>query len=330
MNPYIRYRIINSLLSNRRSVSIKEIMDACRDAMGVKVSKRTIEKDIENMRYDSVLNFNAPIVYDHYLRGYKYEDTGYSIDRLSLKDEEVETLKFAATILKQFRHSNFLERYEGAIQKIVSAINNSSLANKEYDMSFIEFESAPLMKGDEHLDALIGHIMEKHVLKVAYRSFESRESRNYILHPYLLKEYRNRWYLVAWHDEARKFKVFGLERIISLEQTFLKSFHSGVIDFERLFRDSIGITRYDREPEEIVVAFTKRQAYYIATQPLHDTQMLLREENERYIFSFTIVPTFEFTAAILGWGCEVEVLEPAWYRKEISDKIEGMAGVYGK
>ncbi len=329
MNPYIRYRIINSLLANGRSASAKKMMDACGEALGISVSKRTIEKDIENMRYDTRLNFNAPIVYDHYLKGYKYEQPGFTIDSIGLSDEEVETLKFAATILKQFRHTEFLEQYEGAVQKIISTINESNLANKDYDMSFIEFESAPLIKGTEHFKPLIEHIKEKHVLKVTYRSFDSKEPKNYTLHPHMLKEYRNRWYLVAWHEEEKKFKTFALDRIQSIERTYMKSFHAGVTDFERLFRDSVGITRLDKAPEEILVAFSKRQASYIATQPLHDTQMLLREEGGRYIFSFNIVPTFEFTAALLGWSAEVEVLGPEWYREELSQKINAMSKVYG-
>ncbi|MCF8225998.1 MAG: WYL domain-containing protein [Bacteroidales bacterium] len=328
MNPYLRYRIINSLLVNGRNASAKEMMDACKEAIGIEISKRTIEKDLENMRHDTQLNFQAPIVYDHYLKAYKYSDPGYTIDSIGLNDDEVETLKFAATILKQFQHTAFLEKYEGAVQKIINAINESHLANKDYDMSFIEFESAPLVKGTEHLEPLIEHIKEKHVLKTHYRSFDSEEPKKYTLHPHLLKEYRNRWYLVAWHEEDRKFKTFGLDRIQSMERTFMKTFHTGITDFERLFRDSVGITRFEKDPEEIVVAFTKRQASYIATQPLHETQMLLRYEQDRYVFSFTIVPTFEFTAALLGWGAEVEVLGPEWYRKELIDRIIEMEKLY--
>jgi len=317
------------MLKNGGRATISEMIQSCENALDIHpIGKRTIEADIYAMRYDDRLGFEAPIEYDRTLRAYKYSDPDYSIDRFPINEEEVQTLRFAATILRQFRHIGYLENFEGTVQKLITAINEGNLGGEEADLLFIQLEEAPLVKGTEFISQLIHHIEEKEVLKIKYRKFDSDTIAEYIVHPYLIKEYRNRWYLVGFDDADEKFKIFGLERMVSMERAFLKEYRKKIVDFDRFFGNSIGITRYDQKPKEIIVAFSDRQARYLATQPLHKTQTLLRKEDGRYIFQFTIVPTHEFTAALLGWGSEVEVLEPEAYRKEVAAKIKEMAGLY--
>lgn len=330
MNAYIRYRVINSLLEYGGSATIKQMISACENALDIKpIGKRTIEGDIAAMRKDPRLEFFAPIEYKRQDKVYIYKDPDYSIDRFPLSNEEVQTLRFAATILRQFRHIEYLKQFEGTVQKIVDAIRRSDLADTDPDMSFIHFEKSPLIRGTEYLQELIEHIQEKHVLKLKYRKFDNDEEKDYTVHPYLLKEYRNRWYLVGYHEEDSMFKIFGLERLMEIHRMFMKTYLTKIVDFERFFKNSIGITRYDEEPEEIRIAFTKHQAKYLATQPLHDTQTLLEEIDGRYLFQFNIVPTPEFTATLLGWGDQVEVMSPDWYREEISGMVRRMREVYG-
>ena len=114
----------------------------------------------------------------------------------------------------------------------------------------------------------------------------------------------------------------------SIKRLSLKTYLPKIVDFERFFQNSIGITRYDDEPEDITIAVTPHQSKYLATQPLHPTQMLMREEDEWIFFKFHLVPTPEFTATLLGWGEHIKVQEPGWYKKEIAEKIEKMAGLY--
>lgn len=329
MNAYIRYRVINSLLANGGKATLKEMIKACEDALDIKpIAKRTIEGDLHAMRKDERLEFNAPIAYIRSCRAYMYTDPDYSIDRFPVNLEEVQTLRFAATVLKQFQHIEYLKSFEGTVQKIVNAIDKGKLSVDDPDMSFVHFEKSPLIRGTEYLQPLIDCIREKQVIRISYKKFASEESNEYILHPYLLKEYRNRWYLVAFHEDSNLFKIFGLERIQEISVMSLKTYLTKIVDFDRFFKNSIGITRYDEEPVDIMIEFTKRQSEYLATQPLHPTQTLLKEKNGSFTFKFHLVPTPEFTATLLGWGDQVVVQEPEWYRKELATKVDSMSALY--
>jgi len=329
MNAYIRYRVINSLLVNGGRATLKEMIEACEDALDIKpISQRTIEGDIHAMRKDPRLEFEAPIKYSHSHRAYIYADPGYSIDRFPVNADEVQTLRFASTILKQFQHIEYLEQFEGTVQKIVNAIDKGDLADDDPDMSFVHFEKSPLIRGTEYLQELIDHITDKRVIRIEYRKFDSEESGEYVLHPYLLKEYRNRWYVVGYHEDDRMFKIFGLERIENITPLSQKTYWTQVVNFERFFENSIGITRYDENPEDILIACTSRQSKYLITQPLHPTQTFVEEKNGWFIFKFHLVPTPEFTATLLGWADQIEVLKPVRYRKEFVEKIEKMVLLY--
>ena len=54
--------------------------------------------------------------------------------------------------------------------------------------------------------------------------------------------------------------------------------------------------------------------------PLNKGQKSLKEE-DRVAFRFRLVPTFEFTSQLLGWGPAVEVISPEWLRGAI---VEGL------
>lgn len=327
-NAFIRYRVINSCFKNRGSATLKELKEACEDALDIHpLGRRTIEGDIYDMRYDDQLKFNAPIIYDRREMAYRYEDDDYSIDGVPLDIEELHAIKFAASILKQYQQISYLEEFQGAVQKIVDTINVHRM-QEDYELNFIDFEKAPLVRGAEYLETLIECIREKNVIRITYRKFISDEPNEYVLHPHLLREYRNRWYLIAYHDNDQEFKIFGFERIQRIDKLEGRIYLKKAIDFESFFRNSVGITKLDEEPLKIVVAFSEQQARYLATQPIHDSQALLGEVDGRLHFQFTIVPTFEFTAMLLGWGSEVEVISPKGYREKIASMLKAMVSQY--
>ncbi len=89
---YTRYRIINSILVHNKGATLRELRRACANSLGKYVSERTIKTDIEDMRYDPVLGFDAPIVYDRGGGRYYYNRKDYAIDQFTLKEEEVQSL----------------------------------------------------------------------------------------------------------------------------------------------------------------------------------------------------------------------------------------------
>jgi len=325
----IRYRVINRCLVESRHVSKAKLIRACEEALDIApIGERTIDQDLHDMREDSRLGFFAPIRHSREKSGYYYEDPDYSIDNIPLNEEELEALSFASTMLEQYKHIDLFTTFTGAVQKIVDAVNIRRMLKTEPSSPFIQFESVPEMKGSEYLMEIIEAIRDKKVIEIKHKRFDSEKAYLHRVHPYLLKEYRNRWYLIGLNDDLQQIRTYGLDRILEILVNREIEFFDAGFDPADYFKSAIGITASDAEPQEVILKFAKDQGQYIITQPIHESQEIVEETDSHVIISLHIIPTFELVSLILGWGAEVEVLEPEALRTRVKAVVEGMKGVY--
>ncbi len=318
----IRYRVINKCLLDKTYVTRKELREACERALDIyPIGERTIDGDINAMRNDERLGYHAPILMDRSRGVYYYEDPTYSIDNIPLNEEELESLVFASKLLEQFKGIEIFRRFSGSVQKLVDAVNVYRLNDEDTLRNFIEFEKVDEAKGTEYLEPLIDALKNKKVLKIEYRTFTAKKNTVNIIHPYLLKEYRNRWYLIGYNEKYTGIRTYGLDRFVSLEVDNSIAFIDRGFDAKKYYENVIGISVLNKKPVEIQIAFTEFQAQYVITQPLHSSQELVSKSKNKYVFKYFLVPNFEFFAQILGWGDEVEVIKPASMRKIIQKQL---------
>jgi predicted DNA-binding transcriptional regulator YafY len=321
-NALIRYRVINRCLIDYKLCTKEQLIKTCEDTLDIfPLGERTIDKDIYDMRNDNGLAYYAPIKYDKIQGGYYYEDPNYSIDNLPLKQDEIEALAFASTLLNQFRNTALFNQFSGAVQKIVDAVNiqKSNIHFSPYD--FIDFESAPFIKGSEFLKPVIEAIRNKNSLILNYQSFDRDMPVSHTIHPYLLKEYRNRWYIIGLHDNYKEIRTFGLDRIVSVEIAHVP-FIDKKFNTEDYFKHTIGVISPQGQPPEIRFAVKKRQAQYLITQPLHESQKIVKENEEEIIFSLKVHPTYELMTLLMGYGADLRILEPEIIKKELIETLK--------
>ena len=264
------------------------------------------------------MEHDAPIVYSKKERGYFYSDENYSLEDVPLTEKDISAIKAASTILQQFKSTSLFGQYEFAINKILDrAVLSKESSTKEED-EVIQFEAQPTIRGNEHLEPILSCINSKTVLQFNYYNFIKNEHTIRRVHPYLLKEYRNRWYLIGKSELKNKIITFGLDRIsdiISLEQSFIVD-----PDFsaDHFFKHTIGITVYDKLPQKIVIEVNNVLAKYLETQPLHHSQVFEKiNPNGSHVFSYFLLSTYELKMQLLGFGKDVKIIEP----KELQDEI---------
>lgn len=321
-NAISRYKLINQMLLNGKSASKQAIADACYDKLRTEVSLRTIENDIYAMRYSEGLGYFAPIEYDHSRKGYVYTDPDYSIDKIPVDDADLNKLRFAASLLHQYGNVNAFQEFSGAIDKVVRLINYRKLQSGGDKMDFIEFEKNPPVKGMEFIDQLIPVIRKKQVIKIRHCSFWQDEVSEFTVHPYYLKEYKFRWYLVGYCEERDDLRIYGLERIESVEVEPLKQFTRKLFNPEVYFGRFIGVNIPESKPVRVVLKFKNNIGKYILTQPIHNSQKLIKEDGDTHAFEYLIGINQEFISIILGWGEHVEVVEPVNFRKKLTQTLD--------
>lgn len=326
----IRYRVINKCLLDKTYVTKRELKEACEKALDIyPIGERTIDADLNAMRHDDRLGYLAPIRMDRRRGVYYYEDPAYSIDNIPLNEDELESIVFASKLLEQFKGIEIFRKFAGSVQKLVDAVNVYRHSDEDTYRNFIEFEKVDETKGTEFLEPLIDALKNRRVLKIEYKSFYNKKKTSNIIHPYLLKEYRNRWYLIAYHEKAGGIRTYCLDRFITMEVVSDK-FIDKEFDAKTYYKNVTGITVHDKEPIEVQLSYSKEQAQYVITQPLHESQEMVSESDNKIVFKYYLIPTFEFTSQILGWGEEVEVLKPEWLRESIRESLQNTFLRYSK
>lgn len=325
----IRYRVINRCIHDYTYVTKEQLIKTCERALDISpIGERTIEGDIHAMRYDNALGYDAPIKFDRNRRAYYYDPSDYSIDNIPLNDDELQSLTFAATLLDQFKNVEIFSKFTGSVQKIVDAVNIHRVQDEKGTLDFVDFEKVPFVKGSEFLDPIIKAIRQKQVLKITYHAFHSEKDHHHDIHPYLLKEYRNRWYLIGLHDYFREIRIYGLDRIVSLNVNAKLKYIDSKFSPEDYFKNVIGIFSPLGEPPEIILEFNKETAQYIITQPIHESQEIIRETDKSTTFSLKVHPTVEFIQLLLGWGSEVKVKSPQALENQIIQIIKVLSDIY--
>lgn len=326
----MRYKVIDRMLRNQSDPfpSKMDLLHACIRELGENLCEKTIDNDLADLRYNSKLGYFAPIEYSKGEKGYHYTDPNYSIEGHQLDNKDLESVLFVARLLNQYKDIDVFGRFLDTAKKIRSLVKVYRFSETPDWAERIEFEKGEERLNAEHWDTIMDALRNKDALRVKYQKFSESRAMDYIVHPYHLKEYRNRWYLIGLSQKSNDIRVFGLDRIKEVRGLLSTEFRDHPFNSENYYRHVIGITVENGNPVDIRVAFSDFQAQYILTQPLHHSQRELPEENGRRIFGFNLIPNFEFYAQILAWGTEVEVLEPSEVRNKVVEIAKGILEKY--
>lgn len=320
---FIRYRIIDRLLRNKRKTypSMLDFIEEMEENLGKTFSDSTIQKDIKAMKQDSLLGYMAPIKWSKREGGYYYSDENFTISEIPLSEKDVDSLEFAATVLQQFKGIKMFSDFEATVDKIFNAINVNTLLTEDEIEDTIQFEKVPYFKGSNLIGKILPHIKDRNCIDINYQKFDSEDSRTHTIHPYLLKEYRNRWYLIGMNDKNGYINTFGLDRINYVEQNErLFKFHEN-FSSHNYFKHAFGITTFEGKAEEVVLSFNKIQKAYVLTQPLHESQEVLSETDNELVVKLNVGLTVELIMSILSFGENVKVVSPESLKTQIKERM---------
>lgn len=330
-NALIRYRTIDKCLQNSyRTWTLEDLIDACSNALyeyegrDVNVSKRTIQLDIQLMRSDK-LGYNAPIeVYDK--KFYRYEDEDFSITDIPLNENDMHVLSETVEMLKQFKDFSLFSELGGIIQRLEDKI----YTEKTHRPSIIHLDKNENLRGLEHLDVLYQAILKKMVLRLNYQSFTAREQQVFDFHPFILKEFNNRWFLVGQKKAKSTVITLALDRIISIDFNTKLDYIDTDFDGDAYYENTIGVTVMgEQHVQKVVLKVYRPHSPYILTKPLHHSQKLLKElGNGAILIELRVHHNFELERIILGFGDGIHVMEPPLLRQNILGRLQNGADLY--
>ncbi len=319
-NALIRYKTIDQCLRNTmRRWTLDDLIDACSDALyeyegkDVYVSKRTVQLDIQHMRSDK-LGYNAPIeVYER--KFYRYSEENYSIKNIPVTETDVKVMNEAIAVLRQFKDFSLFKEMDGVLQRL----EDSVYASQDTKRAIIHLDKNENLKGLEFIDPIYEAIKNKMAIRITYQSFKAKEPNDKVIHPQLLKEYNNRWFVLGLHKRSHiTLALDRIAKIVDEENTVFKDLN---IDGDNYYKDVVGATVPNSRPQRIQFWADKKMTPYIITKPFHRSQRLIKQTDDGAIFNIFVKINFELERLLLGYADSIEILKPEKLRNQIHYKF---------
>lgn len=349
-NAMTRYQILDELLSNRyHDYSLDDLTEEVNrrlaeidpDTNGV--VRRTIEGDIRYLEYDSpfmveidrysVSAYNIDKQKSVTKRCLRYADPSFSIFKQELSDDEKYLLREALSLMGQFDGLPNLDHLESL--RLGLSVESS------VDRRIVSLAKSPL-SSSSLFGQLFTAISQQQVVELHYHTFaQPQEQLTTTIHPYLLKEYNRRWFLVAAAEEDGKLLTFALDRIDHCRPLPSHLYVPCSGEVWHHFDEIIGVTLYDDSPlHEIIFWVSNVSRDYVLTKPIHTSQEQLTEEESASLraayptleagsyFRIYCKENYELIRELTSFGAELVVLSPEEIQSKASRYVETLSEVY--
>ena len=326
-NARLRYEALDKCLSNfSRRYYIEDLQKACCDfltkelSIDTSVSRRQIYADLKEMELSPSMQAPIVAIQDGQRKYYRYSQEGFSI--VDLTDDELLGLETTVNMLASFRGMPQFDWMIDIIRKLKKKYKVS-----ENQRNILSFDSNVDLRGIDRFKELFNFIINEQPIKVTYEPF-GKPAFDAEIHPYYLKQYNNRWFILGYNPEYKDISVFALDRIKKVESLNVVFIQDTLIEdpFDYFF-DVIGTTIPNHgEVEKVVLKFSPKRYQYVSAKPIHHTQ---KSDNDTLTVTIDVIPNKELEAIILGFGKDVEVLEPEHLRNEIIEIMKESCNNYG-
>lgn len=320
----IRHRVINNCLRDKRRKfpTLQDLADACSRVLETEVSTSTIEKDIRLMKQDRPVGYEAPIVFNRTENGYGYSVPDYSIDEVGLEPEEWEAIRYAALLLFQYKEVPVFANFKAAVERIDASLQIGLDLEDPFLSKKIQFEQPVSLSGYEWIGDISAALKQSVLIEFTYENIYKEEIKTYSALPVLMREYKNRWYVVAWVESRETYLTFALDRIRELTITGQRQRLRGNFDAENFSRHAVGIFDNDGEPDNVQL-YVKAPFHKLVTlDPLHHSQQVLDSTDKSCTIQLSVHITHELHQRILAMGPHCTVLAPDSLKKEIRQQLE--------
>ena len=307
-------------------------MSVCLFTFAITLNKKTMAKRDQMLRLMNISNFLKSRK-----NGATYEEILKHLEELHYKEGFDTDLAFSEKTFKRDRNL-LMELFQIEIKFKRSTMTYQIVNEEDYESTQSIFDNLLLInayKQTEHnskimffekrqasglhnLEGIIFAIKNSKVISCNYTKYWENTSQKRVLEPYALKEFRNRWYLLANETNGKEFRIktFGLDRISDMNAPG-KTFRKQNIDVEEMFVNSFGIiSTLNEKTEKIILSFDPEQGKYVKSLPIHHSQKVLAGNKNEYKIELTIVPTYDLYQELLTHAERLRIEKPLSVRKE--------------
>lgn len=296
LEVYERISIILNLAKNKEGFSWEEISRKLEDFYRMKdrvqpITRRTFQRDLQEIRE----LHSVDIQYNKRLRRYLIDE----------KESEPINMELLASF---------------------DLINAFHLPKSL--MEFVSFDERKA-RGTEYLFGLVYAIQNGFLVKISFQAFTETEPSDHWLEPLVLKEFKNRWYLIGKYENGQ-IQRFAFDRILEVEISKVKKKGKGSeFDIREYYDGVFGISNeLDQPVEEVELIIGKLKAQYIKSMPFHSSQVVVSEGEEGVRVQLQVKINYDFVSEILSHGDEIIVVRPAKLKDAVLERARNIVRGY--
>lgn len=263
------------------------------------------------MRLPLPEGFQAPIQYNRLHKGYAYTDPRFSLAGVSLRSDELEAIEEAVDIIRSIGTSRMSDKFAHAIEKIRSV----SIEKKDApgNIPVLQTMQAPDAGVFEHFDVFYKACRDHYTVSFIHFSYTKRQFKHILLHPFLIKEFENRWYIIGFSEVHGGIRTFGFDRITGpmLVKKPYKPTHTETI--KSYLHDVYGVFPIPKaKKEKVKIRVSQLATHYLQAYPIHPSQVIKKENAGDSTVTLFLVPSIELSRYFLSQGRHVRIISPKW------------------
>jgi len=311
----VRLVHILCMIGNHKGMSLSDLEQECQ------VSTRTIYRDLRVLSEGGV-----PLSLDPQTKKYRAYGKAF-LKPLSFQVEEATALVCCAqAFLKQ--ESVLTVPLRRALERLTYGLTDEHKATVEKRSCALDIAVSIQENGDsrELFSGLETAIVERRQVRLQYYSKTRDVHTDRIVDPYVITFRNGTWYLIAYCHNQNSERIFRLDRIEQFELLNTKFIMPSNFSTDEFFRDSWVLEQGDSV--SVKLHFMPEAARWIQDEKKHPTQKITDLPDGSLIYEVTVNGTREITRWIMGYGDQVEVLEPVELRNKVMKQVEQMRLLY--
>ena len=306
-----------------KPMNIDQIAAYCNGKLEKPVSARQYKYDIDRLQEEYGIDVDVTTIGGK--KCYTYSDHDFSIkDGNAIGQAELNALSKITTYLSDFAGLGA----DAGLNDVTDEIGRI-MGYDSHDNAVISFEKAALVgHAPKSIGAVFAElfraIVQHQALNVTY-TVVRRGDREWTVHPQFLKQYNQRWYLMAIRHGAKADEIsnLALDRIKLVSTNNAVKYVKSGIDFADYFADVVGVTKpKGTKPQEVILSIDRGEYSYIESKPIHPSQDELFDSDDSHVrISLYVYDNYELRSKILSLGSKATVVEPQSLRDKLKQEL---------
>jgi len=288
------------------------------------VSTKTIQRDIEYMKYD----LEAPIEYDQVRHGYYYTEPRFSLPAIDISESDLFAVFIAERALNQFRNTPVYAKLKSVFAKIQDSLPDKTTINPAWIQERILCFQEPITDIDVKIwDTIAKAIRDSNRLSIRYKTPGARSTTERKIDPYYLVNHKGEWYLSTHCHARNSIRTFAVSRIRSAEMLSEKFTLPAGMNKDRMFGDQLGII-WKKDLYDVKIRFNAEVAPFIRERKWHPRQKIKNLKDGGLVLEFSTNHLNEVKDWVLSWGPGATVQSPRELIEKVKTSLRSALGAY--